>query len=156
MPSVYFLSFWQKKKIDTKTGSSVQCHSRYYTWKKTAQKTETPIKLPSTVLHRKTACWWITPTFNVSSLLIPLGIVDTFQAMLFRCKFKQLAFVFSLCVHWEMRNLSRITMESFGAFFLLLFKTSIIFSFPTSHQMLAYLWDSYKALYRNWNKTLTH
>lgn len=59
--------------------------------------------------------------------------------MLFRCKFKQLAFVFSLCMHWEMRNLSRITMESFGAFFLLLFKTSIIFSFPASHQMLAYL-----------------
>lgn len=59
--------------------------------------------------------------------------------MLFRCKFKQLAFVFSLCTHWEMGNLSRITMESFGAFFLLLFKTSIIFSFPASHQMLAYL-----------------
>lgn len=44
-------------------------------------------------------------------------------------------------------------MESFGAFFLLLFKTSMIFSFPASHQMLAYLRDSYKALYRNWNKT---
>lgn len=127
--------FDQKNKLTLKR-SSVQCHSRYYTWKKTAQKTETPIKLPSTVLHRKTAC----------SLLIPLGIADTFQAMLFRCKFKQLAFVFSLWIHWEMKNLSRITMESFGAFFFYC-SSRHQWSFP--FQLVTKCWHTYETLTRH-------
>lgn len=137
--------FDQKNKLTVKLGH-LSSAIPDITWKKTARKTETPIKLPSTVLHRKTACWWIIPTFNVYSLLIPLGIADTFQAMLFRCKFKQLAFVFSLSIHWEMKNLSRITMESFGAFFFYC-SSRHRSSFP--FQLVTKCWHTYETLKRH-------